>query len=105
MQIERRTGVMLAARAPATVEPMHVALVHHHVGGKAGGGGGVRLMLELGLGLTQRGHRVTVACHDHLPGSEFVSASGQLEIRAVREGVSELPASPLQVARRSWLEL
>src|SRR4051812_34088248 len=84
---------------------LHIALVHHHVGGKAGGGGGVRLMLELGLGLKQRGHRVTVACHDHLAGSEFVYASEQLEIRAVREGVSELPATRLEIARRSWLEL
>jgi glycosyltransferase involved in cell wall biosynthesis len=84
---------------------LHIALVHHHVGGKAGGGGGVRLMLELGLGLKQRGHRVTVACHDHLPGSEFVYASEQLEIRAVREGISELPASQLALARRYWIEL
>ena len=62
-------------------------------------------MLELGLGLKQRGHRVTVACHDHLPGSEFVYASEQLEIRAVREGISELPATQLELARRYWLEL
>jgi len=84
---------------------MHVALVHHHVGGKAGGGGGVRLMLELGVGLTRRGHRVTVACHDHLADSEFHYAAEQLEIRAVREGISELPASSAALARRFWLDM
>ena len=35
---------------------MHITLVNHHVGGKAGGGGGVRLMLELGTGLVERGN-------------------------------------------------
>jgi glycosyltransferase involved in cell wall biosynthesis len=84
---------------------MHIALVHHHVGGKAGGGGGVRLMLELGLGLTRRGHRVTVACHDHLPESEFVYASEQLEIRSVRQGMSELPSGYAALARRYLVDM
>ncbi len=84
---------------------MHIALVHHHVGGKAGGGGGVRLMLELGAGLVRRGHRVTVVCHDFLPGSEFSYASDQLEIRSVRRGVSELPAGNRALARRFWLDM
>ena len=84
---------------------MHIALIHHHVGGKAGGGGGVRLMLELGLGLQRRGHRVTVACHDYLPDSEFLYASEQLEIRSVREGISELPGSAPELARRYWLDM
>jgi glycosyltransferase involved in cell wall biosynthesis len=84
---------------------MHIALVHHHVGGKAGGGGGVRLMLELGIGLVRRGHRVTVACHDFLPGSEFSYASDQLEIRSVRCGVSELPVGNRALARRFWLDM
>jgi D-inositol-3-phosphate glycosyltransferase len=84
---------------------MHIALVHHHVGGKAGGGGGVRLMLELGTGLLRRGHRVTVACHDYLPGSEFSYAADGLEIRSVRRGVSELPAGNRALARRYWLGL
>ncbi len=84
---------------------MHIALVHHHVGGKAGGGGGVRLMLELGTGLVRLGHRVTVACHDFLPGSEFSYASDQLEIRCVRRGISELPAGNRALARRYWREL
>jgi glycosyltransferase involved in cell wall biosynthesis len=81
---------------------MHIALVHHHVGGKAGGGGGVRLMLELGVGLVGRGHRVTVACHDYLPSSEFSYADGQLEIRAVRTGASEVPAGTADLAWRYW---
>ena len=84
---------------------MHIALVHHHVGGKAGGGGGVRLMLELGIGLVGRGHRVTVACHDFLPGSEFSYASDQLEIRSVRRGISELPAGNRALARRFWFDM
>ena len=84
---------------------MHIALVHHHVGGKAGGGGGVRLMLELGTGLVRRGHRVTIACHDFLPGSEFSYASDQLEIRSVRQGISKLPADNRALARRFWLEM
>jgi D-inositol-3-phosphate glycosyltransferase len=84
---------------------MHIALVHHHVGGKAGGGGGVRLMLELGVGLTRRGHRVTVACHDYLPDSEFIHASEHLEIRSVRQGVSEVPSGYVPLARRYWLDM
>ena len=84
---------------------MHVALVHDHVGGKAGGGGGVRLMLELGVGLVRRGHRVTVACHDYLPDSEFDYASGQIEIRSVRQGVSEMPDGYPALTRRYWLEM
>jgi len=84
---------------------MHIALVHHHVGGKAGGGGGVRLMLELGTGLVGRGHRVTIACHDFLPDSEFSYASDQLEIRSVRRGISELPAGNVALARRFWFDM
>jgi glycosyltransferase involved in cell wall biosynthesis len=82
---------------------MHVALVHHHVGGKAGGGGGVRLMLELGLGLARRGHRITVVCHDYLPNSEFDYAAGQIEIRSVREGISEIPDGYPALTRSYWV--
>jgi glycosyltransferase involved in cell wall biosynthesis len=84
---------------------MHIALVNHHVGGKAGGGGGVRLMLELGAGLVERGHRVTVACYDFLEGSEFSYAADKLEIRSVRRGPFELPAGNRELARRFWLEM
>lgn len=83
---------------------MNIALVHHNVGGRAGGGGGVRLMLELGMGLKARGHEVTVVCHDYLPSSEFAYASEELEIRSVRTGVSEIPAGGVPLARR-WLEM
>ena len=62
-------------------------------------------MLELGLGLVGRGHRVTILCHDYLPGSEFSYASEQLEIRAVRHGVSELPSGHAALARRFWLDM
>src|SRR5271163_3444714 len=84
---------------------MHIALVNHHVGGKAGGGGGVRLMLELGAGLVNRGHLVTVACYDFLAGSEFSYAADQLEIRSVRRGVFELPVGNRALARRFWLDM
>lgn len=84
---------------------MRIALVHHHVGGKAGGGGGVRLMLELGLALRNRGHRVTIACHDYLPGGAFAYAAEHLDIRSVRHGISELPASRAALARRFWLDM
>ncbi|HWY89334.1 MAG TPA: glycosyltransferase family 4 protein [Solirubrobacteraceae bacterium] len=84
---------------------MHIALVNHHVGGKAGGGGGVRLMLELGAGLVERGHRVTVACYDFLAGSEFSYAADKLEIRSVRQGPFELPAGNRALARRFWLDM
>ncbi len=84
---------------------MHIALVNNHVGGKAGGGGGVRLMLELGAGLVGRGHRVTVACHDFLEGSEFSYAADRLEIRSVRRGPFELPAGNAALARRFWLDM
>ena len=84
---------------------MHIALVNHHVGGKAGGGGGVRLMLELGAGLVERGHRVTVACYDFLAGSEFSYAADRLEIRSVRRGPFELPADNRALARRFWLDM
>ena len=84
---------------------MNVALVHHHVGGKAGGGGGVRLMLELGAGLQSRGHRVTVACHDFVPESEFSYLSDQLEISSVRRGAFEMPAGNRELARQYWREM
>jgi glycosyltransferase involved in cell wall biosynthesis len=84
---------------------MHIALVHDHVGGLAGGGGGVRLMLELGSGLVKRGHRVTVACHDFVPGSEFSYAADQLEIRSVRNGVAEVPVGRAALARHYWLDM
>src|SRR3954468_4116262 len=84
---------------------MHIALIHHHVGGKAGGGGGVRLMLELGLGLQRRGHRVTIACHDHLAATEFAYVADRLEIRSVRSGIPEVPPNQVALARRYWLEM
>jgi len=65
----------------------------------------VRLMLELGTGLVRRGHRVTVACHDFLPDSEFSYASDRLEIRSVRRDISELPVGNRALARRFWLDM
>jgi len=84
---------------------MHIALVNHHVGGEAGGGGGVRLMVELGAGLVRRGHRVTVACHDFMPGGEFSYAADHLEIRSVRRGAFELPAGNRALASRFWRDM
>jgi len=62
-------------------------------------------MLELGLGLVEQGHRVTVVCHDYVADSEFTYATEQLEIRSVRQGVSEVPTSAGALARRYWLGL
>lgn len=81
----------------------HVALVHNHVGGKAGGGGGVRLMLELGLALVRQGHRVTVCCHDYEPDAEFAEASDALDIRAVQTGRADWIGSRRELVRRFWL--
>ena len=81
----------------------HVALVHDHVGGKAGGGGGVRLMLELGLALRRLGWRVTVVCHDYEPGGEFAEAADELEIRAVHTGRADFIDSRAELVRRFWL--
>ena len=80
----------------------HFALIHERVGGKAGGGGGVRLMLELGAGLTELGHRVTVVTHDFDPGSEFAETSRHLEIRAVRTGSFDPPTGRRELMRRYW---
>lgn len=88
---------------PADRQALKIALVNHHVGGQSGGGGGVRLMLELGQGLASRGHQVTVAVHDYLPGGEF--ATRGLEIRAVRTGVVEWPTGRWGIARSYWLEM
>jgi glycosyltransferase involved in cell wall biosynthesis len=77
--------------------------VHNHVGGKAGGGGGVRLMLELGAGLQKLGWRVTVVCHDHVPGGEFSAVERELEVRAVREAQSEWIGSRAELVRRFWV--
>lgn len=79
-----------------------VALVHNHVGGKAGGGGGVRLMLELGSGLEALGHRVTVVCHDYAPEAEFDALSSVLDVRAVRVGEPEWVDARSWMARRYW---
>ena len=81
----------------------HVVLVHDHVGGKAGGGGGVRLMLALGLGLQRLGWRVTVICHDYEPGGEFGAAADELDIRAVHTGKADFITSRAQMVKRFWL--
>lgn len=77
---------------------MHLALVHDHVGGPAGGGGGVRQMLGLARGLIELGHGVTVVCHDFEPGPE---AEG-LRVRAVRTGRVRPPRSRRAWLRRQW---
>ena len=67
-----------------------IALVHDHIGGKAGGGGGVRLMVELAAGLERLGHDVTLVCHDFQPGAEFGAVADRLDVRAVRTGAADL---------------
>src|SRR5688572_13490044 len=82
-----------------------IALVHDHVGGKAGGGGGVRQMLELALALDRSGHHVTVACLDFEPGTEHRRAGSEIEIRAVREGEVRPPAGRFGELTRIWREM
>lgn len=84
---------------------LKIALVNHHVGGASGGGGGVRLMLELGRGLAERGHRVSVVVHDYLRGGEFEYATPGLEILAVREGTVDWSNGRVAVARNYWLDM
>jgi glycosyltransferase involved in cell wall biosynthesis len=86
-------------------DAMKIVLLNHHVGGQSGGGGGVRLMLELGRGLAQRGHRVTVAVYDYLPGGEFDYATAGLEILAVRTGAVEWSLGRVALARSYWLDM
>ncbi len=62
-------------------------------------------MLELGQGLTRRGHQVIVAVHDYLSGGEFDYAVKGLEIRAVRNGIVEWPNGRVELARTYWLEM
>jgi glycosyltransferase involved in cell wall biosynthesis len=81
---------------------MHVALIHDHVGGRAGGGGGVRHMLQLGLALQDLGHRVTVACHDFDPDTTPDGAAEQLDIRSVERGEVVSPVSRGDLLRRQW---
>jgi glycosyltransferase involved in cell wall biosynthesis len=84
---------------------MHVGLVHDHVGGRAGGGGGVRLMLELGRGLVRRGHRVTVACHDYLADDESALATAGIDVRTVRSGACADGLGRVALARRYWFDM
>jgi glycosyltransferase involved in cell wall biosynthesis len=82
-----------------------VALINHHVGGRAGGGGGVRLMLELAQGLARRGHQVTVAVHDYEPGGEFEYATEGVDIRAIHEGAVDWSTRRATMARNYWLDM
>jgi glycosyltransferase involved in cell wall biosynthesis len=84
---------------------LKIALINHHVGGESGGGGGVRLMLELAHGLATRGHRVTVAVHDYVPGGEFQYATDGVEIRSLRDGVVDWSTGRTAIVRNYWLEM
>jgi glycosyltransferase involved in cell wall biosynthesis len=60
-------------------------------------------MLELGLALKRQGWQVTIVCHDYQPDAEFADASRELDIRAVRHGVSEWIETRAELVRRFWL--
>jgi glycosyltransferase involved in cell wall biosynthesis len=62
-------------------------------------------MLELARGLAQRGHRVTVAVHDYVPGGEFEYATHGVEIHALREGVVDWSTGRVAIARNYWLDM
>src|SRR5215207_5097181 len=84
---------------------MRICLVHNWVGGEAGGGGGSRLMLDLGLTLQALGHSVTVACHDFEPGTEFRSASEELDVRSIRAGPFRTEFGRRAALRRFWRQM
>lgn len=88
-------------RLPST-RMAKIALIHNHVGGKAGGGGGVRLMVELARALAEKGHRVTIAVHDYQEDAEFADVAGQLDIRAVRRGAAPFLGTRRAMAERYW---
>jgi glycosyltransferase involved in cell wall biosynthesis len=81
---------------------MRVALVYDMVGGPGGGGGIARAILELGLGLREKGHRVVVVCHDFTESGEFEQLAEGLEVRAVRPGVTEVPRGKRSILDRYW---
>jgi glycosyltransferase involved in cell wall biosynthesis len=81
---------------------MRVALIHDHIGGRAGGGGGVRLMVELGVALQDLGHDVVVAVHDFDPDTTLGDAATRLDIRAVHTGEVVPPVSRAELLRRQW---
>lgn len=62
-------------------------------------------MLELAQGLAQRGHRVSVAVHDHVPGGEFEYATRGVDVLAVRQGVVEWSTGRAAIARNYWLDM
>ena len=62
-------------------------------------------MLELGRGLAERGHRVSVVVHDYLRGGEFEYATPGLEILAVREGTVDWSNGRIAIARNYWLDM
>ncbi len=81
---------------------MRIALVYDMIGGSGGGGGIARVILELSHGLRARGHRVTLVCHDFAPSTEFEQLTDDLDVRAVRPGVAEVPSGSRAILRRYW---
>jgi len=62
-------------------------------------------MLELAQGLIARGHRVTLAVHDYVPGGEFEYATRGVEIRAVRQGMVNWSTARADIVRSYWLDM
>ena len=82
---------------------MRVALVYDMVGGPGGGGGIARAILELAIGLRDRGHDVVVVCHDFTPSGEFEQLTQGLDIQALRPGVADVPRGGPSIVNRHWL--
>ena len=86
---------------PAAPVPMaRIALITDRLGGRAGGGGAARQMLELGRGLRDLGHDVTVACLEYEAESAFAQSMEGLDVRAVHREIGASPVGRFELLRR-----
>src|SRR5689334_6906792 len=73
------------------------------IGGPGGGGGISRAVLLLASGLRERGHEVVLVVHDFKATEEFEELTGDLEVRAVRPGSTEVPRGGHAILERYTL--
>jgi glycosyltransferase involved in cell wall biosynthesis len=77
-----------------------IALITDRLGGRAGGGGAARQMLELGRGLRDLGHHVTIACLEYEAESAFSQSMEGLDVRAVHREIGDAPVGRFELLRR-----
>jgi glycosyltransferase involved in cell wall biosynthesis len=77
-----------------------IALITDRLGGRAGGGGAARQMLELGRGLHDLGHDVTVACLEYEAESAFSQSMEGLDVRTVHREIGDAPVGRFELLRR-----